>query len=1017
MVHDRKVRRRTAALGAVAAGALMFGYGRTARAQIVPPAPPCDAISGGGTTVTCTGNLQPGVRLDNGAGPYTTLNVNTLNQNIAPANGVGGIRFRSIGDVTINSDTGPFEINTTGLAFGIDALSVTSSATVNHTGNISSELEGIIVLADQAVSVTTTGDITSERRPAIDARSINSTVTVVSNGNLTSGLNAATLFARGAQAVNVSSTGNVTSSGFNAIAAESTGSSSTVNSKGAVRGYRYGIFAEGDQAVSVTSTGNVSSDTYVAISAQSASSTANVISIGNVSGGALGIVAAGYGAVAINSTGNVSGNANEGIYGTSGNASVSITSRGNVSGVSYGILAYAYQDANVDSTGNVASAAVGIRAFSTNSDVTVRSKGNIDSTSVGIFGYALNGAVDITTTGNVTSTTSIGVYAKTLSGGVDVVSNGNVSSANYGILVYSSGGDVTVTTSGGTVNGPANGIYTITDTSGVTITNLAGGTVTGGTYAIQSDSSTGSAVNNSGTVTGSVLFNGGGANNAFNNNGGGIFNSGPIVNLGAGNLLRNAGTLAPGGSGALQTTALTGNINQTASGIFQVDVDSTAGTSDLLNVTGTANLNGNVLAQVVNPALGPQSNTILSAAGGTTDNGLGLLASPALQASLSFPNATDVVLNTDIDFTPPGVALNQNQNNVASNLNAIVGAGGGTVGPVLLALLNNVQTVPDYVDGLNQLITEGYLNTETTSLFAAEAFNNNLLSCPKAGPGFTAVSQGQCMWVRYDGRWLDRDSTRQNIGYDEDTHGISGGGQVAVAPNWFVGLAAAYEDGDLDTDTNASADTDRYMLGGVIKYQSGPVLMALAGSIGTGEVDMTRRLNIGGFTPTARSSYDVDHVGATFHAAYLLDRSSWYAKPFVDVNVTHIDRESAQETGGGAANLNVSGSDETWFSVTPALELGTTIDRGDGRAIRPYVRAGVTIYGDTDQSVTARFVGAPTAVGGFTTTSEFDDVFADIEAGVTLFHGEQHTVSAGYGGRFSDDTEVHGFFVKGTRTF
>ena len=121
------------------------------------------------------------------------------------------------------------------------------------------------------------------------------------------------------------------------------------------------------------------------------------------------------------------------------------------------------------------------------------------------------------------------------------------------------------------------------------------------------------------------------------------------------------------------------------------------------------------------------------------------------------------------------------------------------------------------------------------------------------------------------GAGLDRDATRQNIGYEEDSHGISGGGQVAVAPNWFIGIAAAYEDGDLDTDTNASADSDRYMLGGVIKYQSGPVLMALAGSIGTGEYDMARRLNFGGFNATARSSFDVDHVGATFHAAYLMD--------------------------------------------------------------------------------------------------------------------------------------------------
>lgn len=625
----------------------------------------------------------------------------------------------------------------------------------------------------------------------------------------------------------------------------------------------------------------------------------------------------------------------------------------------------------------------------------------------GIEGHtdADNSPITITNSGDVTATGGTNGYAR----GLNALTDG----PNSTITIQNSGAVAASAT-----NQPGVGIFASATgaNSPVLITNSSAGGVTGNTYAIQSESSLSNTVNNSGTVTGNVLFNGGGSN-AFNNQGGGLFNAGATVNLGAGNLFTNDGDLSPGGTGTIQVTTLTGNIVQNGGGLFTVDADRGATDSDLVNVSGTANLSGNVLAQVINPAFGPQSNVILSAAGGTTNNGLGLLASPALQATLSFPNANDVVLGVDIDFTLPGVALNQNQNAVASNLNAIVGSGGGTVGPVLSALLNGVLSVPDHIDGLDQLIPEGYRNTETVGLFTAEEFNETLLSCPQTGDGYTAVSQGQCMWVRYGGRWTDRDGTSQTIGYEEDSHGISGGGQVAVAPNWFVGIAAAYENGDLDTDTNASADTDRYMLGGVIKYQSGPMVLALAGSFSTGEVDMVRRLNIGGFTPTARSSYDVDHVGATFHAAYLLDRSSWYAKPFVDVNVTHIDRDSATETGGGAANLSISGSDETYFSVTPVLELGTTIDRGDGRTMRPYVRAGVTIYGDTDQSVTARFVGAPAAVGGFTTNSEFDDVFADIAAGVTLFDGDQHTVSAGYEGRFSDDTEIHGFFVKGTRTF
>ena len=40
-----------------------------------------------------------------------------------------------------------------------------------------------------------------------------------------------------------------------------------------------------------------------------------------------------------------------------------------------------------------------------------------------------------------------------------------------------------------------------------------------------------------------------------------------------------------------------------------------------------------------------------------------------------------------------------------------------------------------------------------------------------------------------------------------------------------------------------------------------------------------------------------------------------------------------------------------------------------------------------------------------------------VEAGVTLFHGSEATYSATYEDHFSADTQQHGFFVVGTRTF
>src|ERR1700677_137271 len=102
----------------------------------------------------------------------------------------------------------------------------------------------------------------------------------------------------------------------------------------------------------------------------------------------------------------------------------------------------------------------------------------------------------------------------------------------------------------------------------------------------------------------------------------------------AGNTLTNAGTLSPGGAGVIQATALTGNLVQTATGRLLTHINLAGGASGRVDVSGTAHLAGAGQVQLVNPVLGAYQQTILSAAGGVTDNGLALLASPLLHAQL-----------------------------------------------------------------------------------------------------------------------------------------------------------------------------------------------------------------------------------------------------------------------------------------------------------------------------------------------------------------------------------------------
>ncbi len=998
-------------------------------------------ISDGITTVVSEGNISPGstgifASGELGVEVTSTGDISSIGPNsyrgidVLSINGTAAVFSR--GDITVADDQGIFANGDAGVQIesegvissqtgdGIRGVSANGGVTIIQEGNVFAGDTAIDANAAQGVQVDSTGDIVSEAGFGIATFSANGGIEVSSTGNLT--VENMGISASAAQNIEIGSEGDITTTGIGGgMFLVSSGGSIVATSEGNLDVYASGIVAQGQTGVQITSEGNVTAAISTGISAVSAGGTAVISSEGNISAGSYGIFASGQSGTQVTSTGDITNGAPFPGYGiraqSSGGATI-VSSTGDIDVSLDGIFARSdMSTVNVVSEGTITAQQIGINVDGAQA-VEVRSEGVIDAGDTGIRATSDTGSVEVISDGDIVSTTSDGIAALSGTNTAIVSSTGNITAATNGILANGLAG-VDITTSGGAIDGNVAGVGAISLDGAVTVNNLAGGILTGGTYAILSGSATGTTVNNAGTVTGDVTLADGGGNNLFDNLAGGLFNTGASVDLGAGGSLRNAGTLSPGGVGTVSTTAVTGNVTQTGAGIFEVDVDQAAGTADRIDVTETAELDGTVRVELQSVAAGEHSNIILSAAGGTTDNGLDVLASPILQASLTFPNPTDVVLTTLLDFTPDDVDLNGNQEEVADNLDDLFGATGGEggFGPLFDALVGGIFSVSDYLDALNQLIPESYLNSESASLFAAEEFNGKMLDCPEAGFGLTAITQGECLWLRYDGRWLDRDGTRSNIGFEEDAHGISGGGQMAIARDWTLGFAAAYEDSRIDTDTNASADADRYMIGGVVKYQSGPALLALAGSFGTGEYDVARRISFGGFNATPRSSFDVHHAGATLHAAYLMDRTSWYAKPFVDLNVTHIDREAAQERGGGAANLNLSGAQKTYLSVTPALELGATIDRGDGYGLRPYVRAGVTFYADTDQSLQARFAAAPAGVGSFRTRSEFDDVHADVEAGLTVFHGEFGTMSAGYEARFGDDNDVHGFFVKGARKF
>ncbi|MEO1160989.1 MAG: autotransporter outer membrane beta-barrel domain-containing protein, partial [Pseudomonadota bacterium] len=411
--------------------------------------------------------------------------------------------------------------------------------------------------------------------------------------------------------------------------------------------------------------------------------------------------------------------------------------------------------------------------------------------------------------------------------------------------------------------------------------------------------------------------------------------------------------------------------------------------------------------------------TILSATQGVTNNGLVLgeltgVLNPLAELALLFPNATDVALGFQLKADAGN--FNRNQTNLLDHINAVNAAGAGSVGPVITALFD-LGSEQETAAALDQLSPEVYLNAQTAMLYSAENFTNDLFSCQVSGQDYAVIREGDCFWMRPQGRFLTRDSTAEAIGFQEQGGGVSVGGQTAVAENWHAGVALGYERSFLDTATGAESDSRRFHAGGIVKYRNGPVLVAGAVTGGIGHYETTRQIGFGGVNAASTSDHDIAYVSTQFRAAYLMEHGAFYAKPFVDLGLTYLDRDGVNETGDPATDLVVQGGNDTIFSATPALELGGEHALTETQVMRAYVRAGVTFYTDSEHALTAGFAGAPADVPDFQITSRFDDTVADIEAGLTLLDGGAAVLQLGYQGHIAAKTEQHGGFIKGSVRF
>jgi uncharacterized protein with beta-barrel porin domain len=680
--------------------------------------------------------------------------------------------------------------------------------------------------------------------------------------------------------------------------------------------------------------------------------------------------------------------------------------------------------------------------------VTVTSTGNITTlgqyaSGIAVVNYGNHGSkggvVTVTSTGNITAAgdNANGIYAASRSDG-------------------SGGGPITVTIKSGTVSGGSGtgaGVDIVAGSNN-TLTNFGTLTALSG-LAIKGEKSFkgeigNNTVNNFGTVIGNVTL--GSGTNAFNNLAGGLFNAGATVDLGAGNTLSNAGTLSPGGAGVIQTTALSGNLVQTATGRLLTDINIAGATSDRVNISGTANLAGAVQVQVVNPALGAFQQTILSAAGGTATNGLSLLASPALQAQVVFPNATDVVVRSaGVNFVVAGLGTSQ-----TALGNALNGAAqtAGLGGPVFNVLLNT--TAAGYGPALTQLSGEAATGTQQVTFDAMNLFMGTMLDPSNRGTGSAPgggvsgyASEGDARAYAADGRkrsGAERDayamftkappqnfearwsvwtagfggsqSTDGNaaVGSTSVTSRIAGGAVGAdylFSPDTIAGFALAGGGTSFSLANGlGNGRSDLFQAGAFVRHTVGQAYIAGALAYGWQDITTNRTVTLAGFDQL-RAEFNANAFSGRLEGGYRFV-SPWLnvgITPYAAAQFTTFDLPAyAEQAIAGTNNFALAYGAK---SVTdPRSELGFRTDKSyvmqDGALTLRGRLAWAHDY-DPNRSIGATFQtlpGASFVVNGAAQASDSALVTASVEknwrngwSAAATFEGEFSNVTSSYAGK------------------
>jgi len=511
----------------------------------------------------------------------------------------------------------------------------------------------------------------------------------------------------------------------------------------------------------------------------------------------------------------------------------------------------------------------------------------------------------------------------------------------------------------------------------------------------------------------------------------------------AGLSILGGAAIAPGNS--IGTLHVTGNASFASNSTYRVELNS-AGNSDLVDIDGTATIDGG-LVQVI-PIGGTYASlttyTILTAAGGRTGEFDDVTSSLAfLDPSLEY-DANNVYLNmqrNSVNFDE--VARTFNQRSVATALNQL------PLANPLVAVITG-QTAEGARQAYDALSGEVYASTSTAlanqSFFVRNAILSRLLQGSYSGPsgqqtaalgagGPTAVAlnatppmegrmalgayegveaprvipsygEGLVFWAQGYGSWGQYDGNANAATVTSSLGGFVTGVDAAISPAWRAGLATGYTRTDLSVGArSSSSDVNSYLLAGYAGGTVGDFALRGGAAWTWNAIDATRNVVFPGFFETETASYN-GNVGQIFaELAYPLLFADSSIEPFGGLAWVHIGTDSFTEAGGSAALSVASSSDNVGFS-TLGLRAANSMPV-NGMLVTPRASfAWQYAFGDTTPDLALAFASTSANFGILGVPLARNSAL--IEAGVDMELRPQTRFGISYVGQLASDLQDNG---------